>query len=175
MLKGRDLLQRPLLESPTGKVLGHITDLVIETEKAKITGLAIETEDHKRKKLLWNKIHIEDDLIYLTAKLDEAEEKEVDEVQEAHEEQERPEVQEESKSLNLSQLRGHNVTTESGKELGEVGDIIFDKDHGKIVALEVSDGLFQDLLTGRLQLPWPDIIHCTTEDITVSNDWKDAW
>ncbi|QGG46715.1 PRC-barrel domain-containing protein [Heliorestis convoluta] len=166
MLKGRDLLQRTIIHSSTGKSLGRITDLYLEPKQGIIKGIAVETvQDHSIKKLSWEKLHVDDEEFQLHDETIE------DEVMIQNEEL----LEEQSQVLRIADLAGHKVTTENGKTLGEVGDIIFDPEQGSIIALEVSDGLFQDLLTGRLQLPWSDVVQCSAQTVTVSNNWQDAW
>ncbi len=50
-------------------------------------------------------------------------------------------------------LLGLKVYSKEGGELGVVKDVIFDYRTGKIEGFEISDGLFQDVMSGRKLLP----------------------
>jgi uncharacterized protein YrrD len=50
-------------------------------------------------------------------------------------------------------IRGLKIFTRSGEELGEVKDVLFDNRTGMVEGVEVSDGLYQDIVHGRKILP----------------------
>lgn len=50
-------------------------------------------------------------------------------------------------------LLGLKVYSKAGGELGVVKDVLFDYQTGKIEGFEISDGLFQDVMSGRKLLP----------------------
>lgn len=54
-------------------------------------------------------------------------------------------------------LIGVPVVTDSGKPLGKVEDIVFDLETGVLRGFELSDGLIQDLVTGRTLLRVPAV------------------
>ncbi len=49
----------------------------------------------------------------------------------------------------LSKLKGLNIISSAGKELGEVVDVLFKLPHCEIKALEISEGFIGDILIGR--------------------------
>ena len=67
-------------------------------------------------------------------------------------------------------LRGFKIYTRSGKDLGSVNDILFDQDSGVIEAIIVSDGLFQDIFTGRSTLPLIGKIEIGNDSILVEEE-----
>lgn len=50
-------------------------------------------------------------------------------------------------------LKGLHIYTKEGRDLGVVEDILFDYKKATIEALEISDGLFADVFTGRSVIP----------------------
>jgi len=55
--------------------------------------------------------------------------------------------------LTLEQVRKLTVVTDSDNRLGNVEDLVLEGHH--IVALELSDGLIQDVFQGRETINWP--------------------
>jgi uncharacterized protein YrrD len=55
--------------------------------------------------------------------------------------------------LDEGSFLGLKVFSKEGGELGFVKDVLFDSKSGKVESLEISDGLFQDVLQGRKMLP----------------------
>jgi len=51
------------------------------------------------------------------------------------------------------EIKGLHIYTKEGKDMGVVEDILFDYKKGTIEALEISDGIFSDIFTGRKILP----------------------
>lgn len=57
----------------------------------------------------------------------------------------------------------------SGNKLGRIEDIIFNEKNGKIHSLEISEGVFEDILYGRLRLPLSESIKFENQGIIVQN------
>lgn len=68
------------------------------------------------------------------------------------------------------QLRGFKIYTQEGKDIGIVQDIFFDYKTGKVEAVQVSDGLFQDLMRGRNILPFFGRIKIGRDNILVEDE-----
>lgn len=51
-------------------------------------------------------------------------------------------------------LRGLKIFTHNGEDLGVVQDVLFDYKTGKVEGVQVSDGLFQDIIMGRNIIPF---------------------
>lgn len=68
------------------------------------------------------------------------------------------------------QLRGFKIYTQEGNDIGIVQDVFFDYRTGKIEAVQVSDGLFQDLLNGRNILPFFGRVKIGRDNILVDNE-----
>ncbi|MBM7868101.1 hypothetical protein GTO89_15160 [Heliobacterium gestii] len=199
MLKGRDVIHLPVVHPATGKTLGRVTDLMVDTQEGRVTGLLLEAEGEKaNRRLDWAQATYDQDVIRTDAEpaphdpahpalassespnpapgLEEPAHLE----QAPHDTDVHPASPGEASPaaadfLSLSRCEGHPVRTQAGRPLGQVGDLLFDPAQGQLTALEVSDGLMQDLLTGRLQLPWPDVTEWRTDSVIVADHWQDAW
>lgn len=55
--------------------------------------------------------------------------------------------------VDSKELKGLHIYTKEGRDMGVVEDILFDYKKATIEALEISDGLFADIITGRSILP----------------------
>ncbi|MGE5575717.1 MAG: PRC-barrel domain-containing protein [Syntrophothermus sp.] len=64
---------------------------------------------------------------------------------------------ESSLEADTAQLIGWKVLTGSGKALGTVEDILFDAQTGRLEGMEISRGLVQDFVDGRVTIPMPDV------------------
>lgn len=62
------------------------------------------------------------------------------------------------------------IVTEQGEYIGTVGDILVEKDTGKIVGYEVSDGLLKDLVTGRKTITVSQIIAYGEDAVVIKED-----
>ncbi len=67
-------------------------------------------------------------------------------------------------------LRGYKIYTHSGEHLGIVQDVLFDYKTGKVEGVQVSDGLFQDIMTGRNILPFFGKVEIGASNILVENE-----
>lgn len=65
----------------------------------------------------------------------------------------------------LERIRTLTVVTDAGNRLGNVEDLILDQ--CRVVALELSDGLIQDIFQGRETVPWPGRISIQDTKIIV--------
>ena len=59
-------------------------------------------------------------------------------------------------SYHLQDLLKKQIFTETGLQLGVLVDIAFDDTTGEIKGYQLSDGLFTDLLYGRMMMPLPE-------------------
>lgn len=57
------------------------------------------------------------------------------------------------KAASKYKLIGNRIYTKTGTDLGVVKDVLFDFNTGKIEGLEASDGLLQDIMSGRNIIP----------------------
>ncbi|MZP30987.1 hypothetical protein GTO91_14815 [Heliobacterium undosum] len=175
MLKGRDVIHLPVVHPATGKTIGRVTDLMVDTKEGRVTGLLLAAEgESANRRIDWTQAVYDRDVIRTEA------EPAPHEQQASDDPAQEPAASGEPSPaapilLCLSRCEGHPVRTQAGRPLGQVGDILFEPAQGQLTAVEVSDGLMQDLLTGRLQLPWPDVTEWRTDTVIVADHWQDAW
>lgn len=161
MLKGREVIHLPVVHPTSGKTLGQVVDLVVDPGKGKILELLIQAYEQPEKSLIpLSQVRVERDAVRTNVEL------------QMFDQESGPKP---PSVLYASRLEGHPVITEGGKNLGNIGDLLIDPQQGDVTGLEVTDGLMQDLLTGRIQLPWPDILSWGTESVIVADHWQDAW
>lgn len=68
------------------------------------------------------------------------------------------------------EVKGLRIYTGNGEDLGVVKDVLFDYRTGVMEGLELSDGLLQDLLTGRVILPLFGKVEFGKENIVVDKE-----
>ena len=64
-------------------------------------------------------------------------------------------------------IKGLRVYAKTGEDLGIVNDILFDYKTGIIEGVEVSDGIFQDIILGRKVIPLFGRVEFGTENILI--------
>jgi uncharacterized protein YrrD len=67
-------------------------------------------------------------------------------------------------------LHGMKVYSKKGRDFGVVKDVLFDYKTGSIEGVEVSDGLLQDIYSGRNILPLFGKVEFSSENILVDNE-----
>lgn len=67
-------------------------------------------------------------------------------------------------------VTGLRVYSKTGDDLGVVKDVLFDYKTGLIEGVEISDGLFQDILQGRKILPLFGKVEFSAENILVDKE-----
>lgn len=79
----------------------------------------------------------------------------------------------EGKLNDKGEIRGLKIYSKSGEELGEVKDVLFDYQTGLVEGVEVSDGLFQDIIQGRKILPLFGKVEFSDESMLVDREAVD--
>ena len=142
MLKGRELISLPLITLNNRKQIGEIKDLIYNPLENKVAGYIVESGGWLRdsRVLLHSDIiRREDEGIFVA---DESVIKGI-------------------KSVNILKkmveekrdIRGLRVECEDGRYLGVIQDLVLDETTGEITGYEISDGVIQDLLNGRVTIP----------------------
>jgi uncharacterized protein YrrD len=67
-------------------------------------------------------------------------------------------------------ILGLRIFSRAGEDLGIVGDIIFDWVTGRVESVEVSDGIFQDVVKGRSLLPLFGKVEFSEENVLVDRE-----
>jgi uncharacterized protein YrrD len=72
-------------------------------------------------------------------------------------------------SINFKEMMNKPVFTQSGKNLGIIGDIFVNENNGHIIGFEVSEGIIHDILEGRGIIPLPRSTIYGKDTIVVPN------
>ncbi|WP_350344500.1 PRC-barrel domain-containing protein [Proteinivorax tanatarense] len=69
-----------------------------------------------------------------------------------------------------TKIKEKPIYTKNGENLGNIQDILFLKENGKILGFEVSDGIINDILNGRGIIPVPSSTIYGKDTIVVPNE-----
>ncbi|MDH7479463.1 MAG: PRC-barrel domain-containing protein [Syntrophomonadaceae bacterium] len=139
MVKGRELLGRPVVELGSGRQVGVVEDLLLALNPARVRALKVKTGNllETGRMLDFRAIHrIGPEAV--TFLEERAEELTVEE--------------EGNDSLRIREIKGQRAISEAGEELGTMEDAEIDPNSGQVICWELSGGLIQDLLDGRKTL-----------------------
>jgi uncharacterized protein YrrD len=70
-------------------------------------------------------------------------------------------------------LYGLKVISDRGQALGAIEDLLFDVETGKLTGLEISDGLIQDFVEGRVAIPVPESLPHGADALVVPGEVED--
>lgn len=138
MRKYSEIVGLPVFSSGSGKKMSNVTDIVFSKKKKAITGLiagnkAIPQSDkgiafEDVVSMGRDAIMVKEDLVFKKVDKDFLRDR-----------------------LNLIGLK---VYTREGTNIGIVGDVLFDAETGNVEGVEMSDGLLNDIISGRNILPF---------------------
>lgn len=146
MLKGRELLSLPVVTLNDRRQIGEVKDLIYDHAGNRIIGYMVEAGGWLRDGrgfLHSEMIRLDKDCLVIN---DESVVRNLRTI---------PQLAE--LLNNKNDLRGLRVEHEDGHPLGVIQDLVVDGETGEIMGYEVSDGVIQDLLDGRLTIPTKDI------------------
>lgn len=140
-MKARKLMKMPVINYMTGQVVGHIADLVIGHDR-KLMGLMVEIEKAGTVMIPAGHFIFSERgvLVNEDAGLKNQESGEY--------------------WIKYSETVGSPVWTANGREEGVVSDLILQPEEQAVEGIEVSDGLFNDLINGRREVPWDKLKTC---------------
>lgn len=144
-----DILELPVIEAEDGKELGIIIDVGLKTEAKEMAGLIINKKQQEY--LIGPKQLYSLGIDYIILK-----------------EQNNFVPLKDKELLRAKQIIGTTVVTMEGDNLGIVKDILL-TDEGELSGYELSDGLVQDILTGRNIIPVEQKIKYTDEKIIIED------
>jgi uncharacterized protein YrrD len=148
------LLNLPIFSLTSGNKIAEVKNFILNTETEKLQGIVVEEDGFIDLKDVYS-ISAEAIMVVLEKITDK-----------------RPLAKLEPPSFLPEDLIGTPIISESGKAVGEIGDIILDGTTTMIQGFEVSDGLFKDLVSGRTQIFLSDIV-AFGEDVIVIKKEKD--
>lgn len=145
MYKIKELLGLPVLEMVSGKQLGEVRDVILDTERATIRGFLVSLSGWLpavRGVAFTNVASIGRDAVMVrsdAALTDPAS------------------IPGSTAAQPLGALMDKSLYSETGQLLGVLVDVFFDAVTGEIKGYEVSDSLLEDLLSGRMIMPLPQV------------------
>lgn len=148
------LLNLPIFSLTSGNKIAEVKNFILNTETEKLQGIVVEEDGFIDLKDVYS-ISAEAIMVVLEKITDK-----------------RPLAKLEPPLFLPEDLIGTPIISESGKAVGEIGDIILDGTTTMIQGFEVSDGLFKDLVSGRTQIFLLDIV-AFGEDVIVIKKEKD--
>lgn len=157
MKKGRELLGLPIIDAATRRRLGEVEDLLFDDKQFRITGFLIDKGGWFHPARLVPLTGIQQ----LASDMLKAENTE-------------PQALTARVPL-VSKLQRKKVTTQAGKPLGSVQDIVVDENSFRITGLEISDGLIRDLLSGRALIERAAVITESEHVVIVEDQLADIW
>lgn len=142
MLKGREILSLPVITENNKKQIGEIKDIIYDPSQNKIIGYLLDTGSWLRDGrgfLHENLLKIENECMVIENELVVKSIDEIPELKEAIDQK--------------KDIRGLRVEMTNGKNIGVIQDIVIADNSPIITGYEVSDGVIQDLLEGRITIP----------------------
>lgn len=143
MQKIKELLGLPVINLSTGKQMGEVKDVIIDTSNYRMVGVLLYHAGwfHSGKGILFEEfnsvgadsITVEDE----TAIVDEAQ------------------LVADDQALMNEEILGKHIVTTDGTTIGTLSDICVDTATGELTGYEISDSVIKDLLEGRTIMPLP--------------------
>lgn len=158
MEKYSEVIGLPVICIENGKKLGVIEDMIFCPKLKQIQALLLERKGYqiRKKVLLMKDIHrmgkdavVVKDCTCLTDMKKAEAEKEI---------------------KDKGNVLGLRIYTKTGEDIGVVKDVLFDYQTGTIEGVELSDGLFQDIIQGRNILPLFGKVEFGEENILVDRE-----
>lgn len=160
MKKAKGLLGLPFVLLDSGKEIGDIKDVLFSQEKKRVIGFLIDEGGwFKGAKIILFKdiLKIGKDAVIINNKDVIMSSIKIPEVEKILE--------------NEYHLFEMKVLDDNGNNIGHVENIIFDERNGKILSLEVSEGAFEDILNGRLNIPLSENVNFEKEKVILSSGY----
>lgn len=134
MKRGRELKNLPVIEMNSGKQLGYVEDFHLESDLQNIAGIYVKTPNETLGYYPFIQIgHLGRDAVLVQGKPQAFEDKEL--------------------THNSHYYTNSLVMTVSGKNIGQIEDIVLEEKDGNIMGYEISDGHLKDILLGRSIIP----------------------
>ncbi|MCK8818097.1 PRC-barrel domain-containing protein [Natroniella sulfidigena] len=152
MRRGQELIGLPIVDLEDGELIGKVVDILFSPEKKELLG--VKAKNNK----LWKGARlIPQKSLYTLGK----------DIVVINNKRDLKQAEKSVASLNSGkEVMGKEVITEEGQVLGAVEDVIIDQDQ-KLLGYELTDGLIQDILTGRKLILFAEIELTYGEDIII--------
>lgn len=142
MLKGREILSLPVVTSAEKKQIGEVKDLIYDPVKNELLGYLVEIGGWLRdsKGFLHSELERYDTDCLVVR--DESVVRKVSAIPRLKEALDKKE-----------DVRGLRVEYDDGRTIGVIQDLVLNWETAEVTGYEVSDGIIQDLLDGRITIP----------------------
>ncbi|WP_408954800.1 PRC-barrel domain-containing protein [Natroniella sp. ANB-PHB2] len=152
MRRGQELIGLPIVELEEGELVGKVVDILFSPQQKQLLGVAVEN------KKVWKKARlIPQQKLYILGK----------DIIIIDNKRNLNQVEKSVESLNYgASVMGKEVITEQGEVLGVVEDVIVDQKQN-LLGYELTDGLIQDILTGRKVILFDKIELAYGQDIII--------
>lgn len=143
MKRGRQIIGLPVVALDSGRRIGEVGDILYSAEDKTIRGLLLKTKWLRSDEVVpfGDVISIGSDAVMVAS---------------SSVKQRLKDLPRMNSTQRAAEFRQQQLLTASGELVGIVQDIVIDEKNGTLVAVELSDGLLNDLLSGRTTLPLPD-------------------
>jgi uncharacterized protein YrrD len=159
LIKGRDLIGLKVISLENGKLINKVDEIVYDPKENNVKALVVDQGGWfaDTKIVLYQDIKsIGQDAVVIDSE---------DVIKKASDVQEN--ITHIVKDDNY--LTTNRVMTENGTDLGQVSDVVFDKENGHVVELEITQGTVDNIKSGKKHISVNDVIK-TGEDVMIVKD-----
>lgn len=145
MIKGKELLNRPIIAISSGDQIDVVRDVVFDPQGNRVLALLVDEGGwfSAAKAVPFDRIRsIGPDAVMIASPADITSEREDGQLKQAL-----------HSGVNLI---GMNLVTTDGQTLGKIADVYFDERSGVVEGYEATGGLFSDITNGRSFIPAPE-------------------
>ena len=161
VLKCSEVIGLPVICTDDGKKIGVVEDLIFTPMKKEVKALLLERTGYE----ICKKVVLMKDIAYLG--------KDAVMVNSKSCKTEMRKAASNGALEDKGEIRGLTVYSKSGEDLGEVKDVLFDCKTGVVEGVEVTGGLFQDIMQGRKILPLFGKVEFSEESVLVDREAVD--
>lgn len=148
MRKGRDFLDKPVIEINSGKLLGYVNGFK-PGQDGKLAGIYMKDLQKKPLLIPFEKVsNLGRDAVLVNGHIY---------------------PQELETNQAETKYEGTLVMTASGNNMGTIQDLVFDEEDGSITGYEVSDGLLMDIVAGRKIVSATNVLSFQNEAVIIGD------
>jgi uncharacterized protein YrrD len=158
MLDYKEIFHRPIYSIQEGKKCGKLCDMVIDFSAHRVLGIVSELERDIPKELIPidSVVNFGTDAVMIQS---------VGNVEGA--DSDKPLAQAVKKRIKWIDLQ---VIKDSGEQVGDLSNFVFDDKSGEISSYEISGGIFQKLIEGSVNLPKEGVVSIGPDCMVIKHD-----
>lgn len=144
-MRGREIISLPVINLETREELGEVKELIYDPEQNQLVALVVEGGGWWRGARVINfeqVAHIKPEGVYIPQAEAIIDTNDTDETRRLWQERQC--------------IFGHKFVNGDGEEMGTIEDILVDHETGALVGYEISNGVIEDLISGRINVDIPD-------------------